>query len=63
MGEAVLEDGACDFTVIENDGHKAMHMKSVDSASRISKVIKDIVNLKETPILGWKWHVPEREKK
>jgi hypothetical protein len=47
--------GAYDFTVIENDGHKVVHMKSADDSSRICKVIKDTVDLDKTPILEWKW--------
>jgi hypothetical protein len=34
-----------------------MHMKSVNDSSRISKVIKDMVDLKATPILEWQWKV------
>jgi hypothetical protein len=49
--------GAYDFTVIENDGHKVAHMKSADDSSRISKVIKNMVDLKATPILEWQWNV------
>jgi len=44
-----------DFAVVENDGHKVLHLKSRDDGSTISKEIKGKVNLKETPILEWKW--------
>jgi len=40
---------------VENDGHKVLHLKSRDDGSTISKEIKGKVNLKETPILEWKW--------
>ena len=49
--------GAYDFTVIENKGHKVVHMKSADDSSRICKVIKDTVGLDKTPILEWTWKV------
>lgn len=44
-----------DFAVVENAGHKALHLKSRDESSTISKEIKGLVNLKETPILEWRW--------
>ena len=46
-----------DFTVIENDGQKALHLKSAGDSSNISKEIKGKVTLKETPILEWSWKV------
>jgi len=46
-----------DFTVIENDGQKALHLKSAGDSSTISKEIKGKVTLKETPILEWRWKV------
>lgn len=49
--------GVYDFTVIEKDGMKVMHMQSRSDSSRISKVIKDVVDLDKTPILEWKWKV------
>jgi Protein of unknown function (DUF3047) len=49
--------GTYDFTVVENDGHKVMHMRSVNDSSRICKVIKDTVVLDKTPILEWRWKV------
>ena len=44
-----------DFTVIENDRQKALHLKSAGDSSTISKEIKGKVTLKETPILEWSW--------
>ena len=46
-----------DFTVIENDRQKALHLKSAGDSSTISKEIKGKVTLKETPILEWRWKV------
>ncbi len=48
---------AYDFTVIENEGHKVLHLKSAGDSSNVSKEIKGKVNLKETPILEWTWKV------
>jgi len=46
---------AYDFAIVENSGHKVLHMKSKDEGSTISKDIKGKVDLKETPILEWSW--------
>ncbi len=46
-----------DFTVVEDEGHKALHMKSDGDSSNISREIKGKVNLKESPILEWSWKV------
>jgi DUF3047 family protein len=46
-----------DFTVVESDGQKALHLKSAGDSSTISKEIKGKVTLKETPILEWSWKV------
>jgi hypothetical protein len=46
-----------DFTVVTNDGHKALQMRSANEGSTISKEVKGNVNLKETPILEWSWKV------
>jgi DUF3047 family protein len=48
---------AYDFTVVEDGGHKALHMKSKDESSTISREIKGKVHLKETPVLEWRWKV------
>jgi hypothetical protein len=46
-----------DFTVVTDDGRKALQMKSVNEGSTVSKDIKGKINLKETPILEWSWKV------
>jgi Protein of unknown function (DUF3047) len=46
-----------DFTIVNDEGHKALHVKSAGDGSTISKDIKGKVNLKETPILEWSWKV------
>ncbi len=46
-----------DFTVIENDGHRALHLWSQDDSSMISKELKGKWSVKETPILEWSWRV------
>jgi len=44
-----------DFVVEENNGDKVLHLKSRDDGSTISKEIKGKINLKETPVLEWRW--------
>ena len=44
-----------DLTVVDNDGHHVLHLKSKDEGSTVSKDVKKKVNLKETPILEWSW--------
>jgi hypothetical protein len=46
-----------DFTIVANDGAKALHMRSANEGSTIVKDVKGKVNLKETPILEWTWKV------
>jgi hypothetical protein len=46
---------AYDFTIEEDGGKKVLHMRSKDEGSTISKEIKGKINLKETPILEWRW--------
>jgi hypothetical protein len=48
---------AYDFTVVENDGHRVLHLTSNNEGSTISKDIRGKVNLKDTPILEWRWKV------
>jgi hypothetical protein len=48
---------AYDFTVVDNDGHRVVHLKSAGDSSNISKDIRGKVDLKETPILEWSWKV------
>ena len=46
-----------DFTIVMDGGVKALHMKSNNEGSTIARSIKGKVNLKETPILEWRWKV------
>jgi hypothetical protein len=45
------------FVVAEVDGQKALHLQSEGDSSTISLDIKGKVNLKETPVLEWRWKV------
>lgn len=44
-----------DFTVVQEAGRKALHMKSAGDGSTVSKDIKGKVDLKATPVLEWSW--------
>jgi hypothetical protein len=44
-----------DFTVVEEDGQRALHVKARDEHSTIAREV--IVNVKATPILEWTWKV------
>jgi hypothetical protein len=46
---------AYDFVIVEDDGRRALHLKSHDENSTITKDIKGKVNLQDTPILEWSW--------
>jgi hypothetical protein len=48
-----------DFTVMENNGHRVLHLRSEGDSSLISKELTGKLrpNLKETPILEWSWKV------
>ena len=46
---------AYDMTVEENDGHRVLHLRSQSDGSTVTKEIKGKVNLKESPILEWRW--------
>jgi hypothetical protein len=46
-----------DFTVVMEDGRKALRMRSASDGSTASKDVKGKVNLKETPLLEWSWKV------
>ncbi len=50
-------DPAYDFTVVEADGQRALHMKSAADSSNINKNISGMVRLAETPVLEWTWKV------
>ena len=46
-----------DFVVVQDDGRKALHIKSANDGSTVSKEVKGKVDLKETPVLEWSWKV------
>jgi len=46
-----------EFAVVDNDGHRVLHLRSQGEGSTISKDIKGKVDLKQTPILEWSWKV------
>ena len=46
-----------DFTIVDNDGRRTLHLRSTDETSTVSRDIKGKVKLKETPILEWSWKV------
>ena len=41
--------------IVEDDGRRALSMKSVNDSSTINKEIKGKVHLKDTPMLEWQW--------
>jgi DUF3047 family protein len=43
------------LTIVEDDGRRALHMKSVDDSITLNREIKGKVRLKDTPILEWEW--------
>ena len=46
-----------DFKVEEHDGRPALHMKSDNEGSTITRDVKGKVNVKDTPVLEWTWKV------
>jgi hypothetical protein len=50
-------DPRYDFTVVQDGAVKALHLRSADDSSSISKEIK--VDVKQYPILEWTWKVVE----
>lgn len=48
---------AYDMTIVEDGGRRALHLRSRDEGSTISRDIKGKVNLRETPVLEWRWKV------
>jgi hypothetical protein len=46
-----------DFTVVEADGHRVLHMRSEGDSSTIARDIKGKVDLKDTPVLEWRWKI------
>ena len=43
------------FTIVDDDGRRALSMKSESGASTINKDIRGKVRLKDTPLLEWEW--------
>ena len=46
-----------DLQIVEIDGHRVLHLKSDGDSSTISREIKGMVDLKQTPILEWRWKI------
>jgi hypothetical protein len=46
-----------DFIVVDEDGRRALHLKSRGDSSTISKELQGRVSLKSTPVLEWTWKV------
>ena len=46
---------AYDFTVVEDEGRRALRMKSADDHSTIAKEVR--ADLAATPMLAWQWRV------
>ena len=46
-----------DFTVVEVEGQRVLHLKSEGDSSTIALEVKGKVDLRETPILEWRWKV------
>lgn len=46
-----------DFTVVDNDGRRVLHLRSQNESSTVSKDVTGKVRLTETPILEWSWRV------
>ena len=41
--------------IVDDDGRRALHMKSVNDSLTINREVKGKVHLKDTPILEWEW--------
>lgn len=48
---------AYDLEIVSDDGQRALHLKSKGETSTIIRDLKASVDLKETPIIEWKWKV------
>src|SRR5262252_5747550 len=46
-----------DFTIVEQDGQRAIQLRSAGDSANMSKDIRGKVNLATTPILEWTWKV------
>jgi len=42
-------------TIVEDEGRRALHLKSANDSTTINREIKGKVHLKDTPILEWEW--------
>jgi DUF3047 family protein len=41
--------------IVDDDGRRALHLKSANDSTTLNREIKGRVNLKQTPILEWDW--------
>lgn len=41
--------------IADDDGRRALHLRSANDSSTINREVKGKVNLKDTPILEWQW--------
>jgi hypothetical protein len=46
-----------DFEIIEVNGDRVLHLRSDGDSSTISRDIKGKVNIKQMPILEWRWRI------
>lgn len=46
-----------EFTIVEADGQRVLHLKSEGDSSTIAREVKGKVDLKDTPVLEWRWRV------
>lgn len=44
-----------DFTIVADEGRKALHMRSANEGSTISREVKGRIDLRQTPVLEWTW--------
>ena len=48
---------AYDFEILADNGQPVLHLKSKGNSSTISRDLRGQFNLRETPVLGWRWKV------
>jgi hypothetical protein len=41
--------------IVDDDGHRALHMKTQNDGTTLNREIKGKVDLKNTPMLAWEW--------
>jgi hypothetical protein len=41
--------------IVDDDGHRALHLKSQNDSTTLNREIKGKVHVKDTPILEWEW--------